>query len=164
MNVVYDRASQIRIPPSRTASCGSFKLHFILQYYSIRLKQYPQRQPNKQPCHLKRVPVPFRTFPTTTFNERKKRSRDLVHVEHEPTKKRVKIHKKTTSIFDCVDPCIVTTSTLVFPFTDVVAAFIVGKQKRSNDDESSVTSFGSTTIRSSYCSSNNNNIIIIIIS
>ena len=80
--------------------------------------------------------LPFRTFPTTTtFNERKKRSRDLVHVEHEPTKKRVKIHKKTTSICDGVDPCIVTTSTLVFPFTDVVTAFIAGMQKRSNDDD-----------------------------
>ena len=56
-------------------------------------------------------------------------------MEHEPTKKRVKIHKKTTSICDGVDPCIVTTSTLVFPFTDVVAAFIAGKQKRSNDDD-----------------------------
>ena len=81
--------------------------------------------------------LPFRTFPTTTtFNKnQKKRSRDLVHVEHEPTKKRVKIHKKTTSICDGVDPCTVTTSTLVFPFTDVVAAFIAGKQKRSNDDD-----------------------------
>ena len=114
--------------------------HFILQYHSIRLKQYhptTTKQTTMPPQKSSRAErLPFRTFPTTTtFSERKKRSRDLVHVEHEPTKKRVKIHKKTTSIFDGVDPCTVTTSTLVFPFTDVVAAFIAGKQKRSNDDD-----------------------------
>ena len=80
-------------------------------------------------------------FPTTTFNENQKRSRDLVHVvvetgEHEfdslpPTKKRVKIHKKN------VDPCIFTRMNCVFPTTDIVAAFTVAaeKQKRSNDDD-----------------------------
>ena len=85
--------------------------------------------------------LPFRMFPTTTFNENQKRSRDLVHVvvetgEHEfdslpPTRKRVKIHKKN------VDPCIFTRMNCVFPTTDIVAAFTVAaeKQKRSNDDD-----------------------------
>ena len=81
-------------------------------------------------------------FPTTTFNENQKRSRDLVHVvvetgEHEfdslpPTKKRVKIHKKN------VDPCIFTRMNCVFPTTDIVAAFTVAaaeKRKRSHDDD-----------------------------
>ena len=82
-------------------------------------------------------------FPTTTFNENQKRSRDLVHVvvetgEHEfdslpPTRKRVKIHKKN------VDPCIFTRMNCVFPLTDIAAAFTAAaaaeKQKRSNDDD-----------------------------
>ena len=102
------------------------------QYHPTTTKQ--TTMPPQKSSRAERLP--FRTFPTTTFNKnQKKRSRDLVHVEHEPTKKRVKIHKKTTSIFDGVDPCTVTTSTLVFPFTDVVAAFIAGMQKRSNDDD-----------------------------
>ena len=81
-------------------------------------------------------------FPTTTFNENQKRSRDLVHVvvetgEHEfdslpPTRKRVKIHKKN------VDPCIVTRMNCVFPLTDIAAAFTAAaaeKRNRSNDDD-----------------------------
>ncbi|OEU10354.1 hypothetical protein FRACYDRAFT_247387 [Fragilariopsis cylindrus CCMP1102] len=66
-----------------------------------------------------------------------KRSRDLDDVgEHEPAKKRVKIHnKKTTIICDGVDPCIVTRMNLVFPLTDIVAAFIAEMRKRSNDDD-----------------------------
>ncbi|OEU23438.1 hypothetical protein FRACYDRAFT_233609 [Fragilariopsis cylindrus CCMP1102] len=95
------------------------------------------------------------------FNPNLKRSRDLDDVvvetaggEHEfdslpPTKKRAKIHKKTTTtiIFDGVDPCIVTRMNCVFPLTDIVAAFLVAtstsgpirptaeKRKRSNNDD-----------------------------